>query len=139
MQDLKNNIRLVTLLAPAVLDEDNSPITSSIIDTREIDKAGSPMFDSALIRARFGTFGANVTAVKVKIHESDASNGASSTLADGGTEVTLAEAGEVSFQVKRSKRYIFAIVTITADGATDTVPGAINGILCNWALPFPIV
>ena len=94
MQDLKNNIRLVTLLAPAVLDEDNSPITSSIIDTREIDKAGSPMFDSALIRARFGTFGANVTAVKVKIHESDASNGASSTLADGGTEVTVIVTGK---------------------------------------------
>jgi hypothetical protein len=140
METLKNNIRLVTFQVPAVLDEDNSPITSAIIDTKEIAAgASSPSFDGALIRAIVGTFGANVTSVKVKIHESANSNGSSSTLANGGTEATLTEAGEIVFQVNRTKRYLLAIITIAASGATDTVPVCISGTLQNWAKPYPII
>lgn len=139
MQTLKNNIRPVTFIAPAVLDEDNSPITSSVIDTKEYDGDNSPSFDGALIRALVGTFGADLTSVKVKIHESANSNGSSSTLAEGGDEVTLTEAGAINFQIRRTKRYLVAIVTMAASGAGDTAPVAISGLLCNWAKPFPIV
>lgn len=140
METLKNNIRLVTFQAPAVLDEDSSPITSTVIDTKEIAAGqSSPSFDGALIRAIVGTFGADLTSVKIKIHESANSNGSSSTLADGGTEVTLTAAGEVVFQVKRTKRYLVAIITMAATGAADTAPVCITGVLQNWAKPYPIV
>lgn len=139
METLKNNIRLVTFQAPASLDEDNSPITATVIDTKENSAADSPSFDGALIRALVGTFGANLTSVKVKIYESANSNGSSGTLADGGDEVTLTEAGEATFQIRRTKRYLVAIITMAASGADDTAPVCITGVLHNWAKPFPIV
>lgn len=139
MHDLKNNIKLVTFQAPAVLDEDNSPITSTVIDTYELGAVDGPSFDSALIRALVGAFGADLTSVKIKIHESANSNGSSSTLAKGGDEVTLTEAGEASFQIERTKRYLVAIVTMAATGAADTAPVCITGTLCNWSTPFPII
>jgi hypothetical protein len=140
METLKNNIKLVTFLAPQVIDEDSSPITSSVIDTREIAaEDGSPSFDGALIRAAVGTFGADLTSVKVKIHESANSDGSSSTLAEGGDEVTLTEAGETSFQIRRTKRYLVAIITLAASGAADTAPACITGVLHNWAKPFPVI
>jgi hypothetical protein len=140
MEILRNNIKPVTFLAPVALDEDNSPITSSIIDTKEVAaEDGSPSFDGALVKALVGVFGANLTSVKVKIHESANSNGSSSTLAEGGDEVTFTEAGVANFQIRRTKRYLLAIVTMAATGAGDTAPVAIVGILNNWAKPFPIV
>lgn len=140
METLKDNVRLVTMLAPAAIDEDSSPITSTVIDTREIAaEDGSPSFDAALVVASLGTFGADLTNVKIKIHESDASDGSASTLAEGGDEVTATAAGAVSFQIRRTKRYLLAILTLTASGAADTVPASIVAVLSNWAKPFPIV
>lgn len=136
MQTLKNYIRLVTFVAPVVADEDSEP-TSSIIDTQA---TGGP-FDGALIRANIGTFGADLTNVKVKIEESndDDFSDASETVADGGAEQTATEAGELTFQVARSKRYLRAVITMTASGAADTAPVSITGLLHNWAKPLPIV
>jgi len=139
METLRNNIKLATFLAPAVIDEDNSPITSTVIDTYELGAVDGPSFDGALIRAMVGTFGADLTSVKVKIHESANSNGSSSTLAEGGDEQTLTAAGALKFEIKRTKRYLVAIVTLAATGAADTAPACISGVLCNWATPFPII
>lgn len=138
METLKNNIRLVTFVAPVVADEDSEP-SSSIVDTYE--NADGPHFDGALIRANIGTFGADLTNVKVKIEESndDDFSDASETVADGGAEQTATAAGELTFQIRRTKRYLRAVVTMTASGAADTAPLAITGILHNWAKPFPIV
>lgn len=141
METLKNNIRLVTFIAPVVADEDSEP-TSSIIDTREVAaEDGSPSFDGALIRANIGAFGADLTNVKVKIEESNDNDfsDSSETVADGGAEQTATEAGELTFQIKRTKRYLRAVVVMTASGAADTAPISVNGILHNWAKPFPIV
>lgn len=141
METLKNNIRLVTFVAPVVADEDSEP-TSAIVDTRQIPaEAVSPSFDGALIRATIGTFGDDLTGVKVKIEESDDNDfsDSSETVALGGAEQTAADTGELVFQVKRSKRYLRAVVTMTATGAADTAPVAITGILHNWATPYPIV
>lgn len=136
MKTLGDYIRLATFVAPVVADEDSEP-TSSIIDTMA---SGGP-FDAALVRANIGTFGADLTNVKVKIEESndDDFSDASETVADGGAEQTATEAGELTFQVQRTKRYLRAVVTMTASGAADTAPIAITGILHNWAKPLPIV
>lgn len=138
MQTLENNIKLVTFVAPVVADEDSEP-TSSIIDTYET--SDGPSFDAALIRANIGTFGDDLTNVKVKIEESndDDFSDASETVMDGGAEQTATEAGELVFQVQRTKRYIRAVITMTASGAADTAPVSVNGILHNWAKPLPIV
>lgn len=136
METLKNNIKLVTFQAPATIDEDNSPITATVIDTYGTEPE---KFDGALIRAQVGAFGADLTSVKVKVYESANSNGSSSTLALGGDEQTLTAAGELVFQVNRSKRYLVVIITMAASGAGDTAPACITGILHNWATPYPIV
>lgn len=140
METLKNNIRLVTFVAPVVADEDSEP-TSNIIDTREIDSAGSPHFDGALVRVNAGEFGADLTSVAVVIQESndDDFSDASETTAEGGASQSLTEAGEIDFQIRRTKRYLRAVVTMAASGADDTCPLSITGILHNWAKPFPIV
>ena len=108
METLKNNITIKTMLAPAVIDEDNSPITSTVIDTHENAEPETPKFDTALVLANLGTFGADLTNVKIKIHESNNSDGSSSTLAEGGAEVTCTAAGQTQFQIKRTKRYLLA-------------------------------
>lgn len=136
MKTLSDYIRLATFVAPVVADEDSEP-TSSIIDTMA---SGGP-FDAALIRANIGTFGADLTNVKVKIEESndDDFSDASETVADGGAEQTATATGELVFQVNRSKRYLRAVITMTASGSGDTAPVSITGILHNWAKPLPIV
>lgn len=142
MQTLQDNIRIVTLQKPATLDEDSSPIASSIIDTREVAaEEGSPNFDGALITAAVGAKGADVTAIKIKVEESndDDFSDASETVADGGAEVTVLENTTTVFQILRTKRYLRAVVTLTATGAADTVPVSITGVLMNWAKPLPIV
>lgn len=135
METIKNNIRLVSFVPPVVADEDSEP-TSAVIDTFETADAH---FDGALIRAEVGTFGADLTNVKVKVQESDAADGSNPTDARGGAEGTLTEAGELVFQVERSKRYLLVVITMTASGATDTAPVSVSGILHNWAAPYPIV
>lgn len=142
METLKENIRVLAMQLPATLDEDNSPIASSIIDTREIAlEEGSPSFDGAKIVAMVGAKGADVTAIKIKIEESDDNDfsDASETVADGGEEQTVLENTTTVFQILRTKRYLRATVTLTATGAADTVPVAIVAVLNNWAKPFPIV
>lgn len=139
METLTDNIRLVTFVAPVVADEDSEP-TGNIIDTKEIAaEAGSPRFDGALIRAVAGTFGADLTGIAIEIQESDNADGSSGTVAEGGASQSLSEAGALTFQVKRSKRYLKAVTTMTAGGAGDTAPLAIVGILHNWAHPLPLV
>jgi hypothetical protein len=142
MEQIKNNLRVVTLQKPLALDEDNSPIASSIIDTREIAlEDGSPSFDGALIIAAVGAKGADVSAIKIKVEESndDDFSDASETVADGGAEVTVLENTTTAFEIRRTKRYLRAVVTLTAGGAADTVPVSIVGVLGNWAKPFPLV
>lgn len=140
MQELKNNIRAVTFLLPEVLDADTAVNVSEIIDTRELDTANSGSFDTALIVATIGTAGADITDIDIKIEESDSSTFVSGvTVAEGGAERAVVEESSNLFQIKRTKRYLRATVTLAEDGEADTVPVAITGILCNWSTPFPIV
>ena len=136
METLKNNIRLVSFVAPVAADEDSEP-TSAVIDTYET--ADGPSFDGCLVRANAGVFGADLTEVEITIQESDAADGSNATDAAGGAAQALTEAGELVFHVERSKRYLVATIAMTAGGAADTVPLAITGILHNWAAPVPVV
>jgi len=135
METLKNNIKLVSFIAPVVADEDGEP-TSSVIDTFESEAAH---FDGALVRANAGTFGADLTDITITIQESDNADGSSPSTARGGEAQALTAAGELVFQVERSKRYLLALVVMTASGTGDTAPLAITGILHNWAAPLPLV
>lgn len=135
METLKNNIRLVSFIAPVVADEDSEPV-SAVIDTWESENSH---FDGALIRARAGVFGADLTSLKVKVQESDESDGSNPTTARGGDEQTLTAAGELVFQVERSKRYLLVLITMAASSTADTAPLSVSGILHNWAAPLPIV
>ncbi len=136
METLKNNIRLVSFIAPVSADEDSEP-TSAVIDTYET--ADGPSFDGCLVRANAGVFGADLTEVEITIQESDSADGSNATDAAGGAAQALTEAGELVFHVERTKRYLVAVVAMTAGGAADTVPLAITGILHNWAAPVPVV
>lgn len=135
METLKNNIKLVSFIAPVVADEDSEP-TSTVIDTHETEASH---FDGALVRARAGTFGADLTGITITIQESDNADGSSPSTARGGEAQTLSAAGEVVFQVERSKRYLLALVVMAAGGAADTAPLAVSGILHNWAAPLPLI
>lgn len=135
METLKNNIRLVSFVAPVVADEDSEPV-SAVIDTYE---TADSHFDGALIRAEVGVFGDDLTAVAVVVQESDAADGSDPTTAPGGASASLDEAGELVFHVQRTKRYLLVAITMTAGGAGDTAPVSVHGILHNWAEPVPVV
>lgn len=142
MQELKNNIRLKTFIPLTVHDgTGDTPLNGAAVDMREIDKDGSPMFDSALIQAVIGDVGANVDVATVLIQESDTSDfSAGNSVADGGAAVDVVAGDQtVIFEVKRSKRYIRAVLTVEVSGAADDIQIAVTGILSNWAKPFPTV
>lgn len=135
METLKNNIKLVSFIAPVVADEDSEP-TSTVIDTYETENSH---FDGALVRANAGVFGADLTGITITIQESDNADGSSPSTAAGGAAQTLSAAGELVFQVERSKRYLLALVVMAASSTADTAPLAITGILHNWAAPVPLI
>lgn len=137
MQTLKDNIKVVTCQKPLALDEDNSPIRTTVIDTM----GNSPeTFDSAMIIASTGAKGADVTVISIKVQESDNADGSTgATDASGGTAQTVLENTTTVFQINRTKRYLVVVVTLTATGAADTVPVSVVGVLNNWATPYPVV
>lgn len=141
MQELRNNIRLKTFIPLTIHDGDTgASLEGSAIDTREVDEDGSPLFDFALVSAVIGSVGADVTATTVYIEESDASDFATSSVAEGGeAQDVIAGDTTVNFEVKRTKRYLRAVLTVEEDGVADDVEVAVVGILSNWAKPLPIV
>jgi hypothetical protein len=137
MQTLANNIKVVTFQKPLALDEDNSPIRTTVVDCHG---TAPENFDSALVLVSTGAKGADVTVISVKIQESDNADGSTSaTDAEGGAAQTVLENTTTAFQIHRTKRYLVAVVTLTATSTADTVPMSIVAVLNNWALPFPII
>lgn len=138
MNELRNNIKLVTFFALAAVDGDNTPVASSIIDTKNGE---SESFDGALIIAQVGAVGADVSAVTLTVQESDSSTFASGvTTAEGGDAVSVVD-GDLTqtFQIRRTKRYLRVLATITESGAADTVELAVTGVLNKWAKPYPVI
>jgi hypothetical protein len=138
MQELRNNIRVQTFVPLTV---SNETVEGDAVDTYEVNDVASPAFTTAFITAVVGAVGADVLTATVKIEESDSSTFASGVSTARGGDAVNVFAGDmtVNFQVQRTKRYLRAVVTITEDGAADTVQFAVTGILSNWALPIPTV
>jgi hypothetical protein len=131
MNSLLHNISLKKLLT-------SQDLTATTNGTGVDMKAGSPEnFDAMLAIVNVGAITGTPTSVKVKIEESD-TIGSSYGVADGGTEITVVQNTEYSFQITRTKQYIR--ITVTIDGGTSphVIIGA-AGIATNWAKPLPIV
>jgi hypothetical protein len=131
-KQLNQNIKPTDLIPIQVI---NDTINGSAVDSYLADGSS---FDTALIKAAIGDLGSQAT-TKVKIQEADDSGFTTPTTAEGGDEVTVAADNVYSFQIKRAKRYLRAVVTMTTPGATPSAEVHVSGILCNWDLPFPIL
>ncbi len=131
-KQLNQNISPVELIPIQVI---NATTPGAAVDSYLADGSS---FDTALIKAAIGNLGTQAT-TKVKIEEADDSGFAAPTTAEGGAEITASADTVYSFQIKRAKRYLRAVVTFTTPGATPSAEVHIDGILCNWDLPFPIL
>lgn len=134
MKTLNGNIKHADMLTAQSL---TATTTGTAIDMRN---GNNEDFDTALVTALIGAIGGDVapTSVKVKVIESDNSNLSSSSTMEGGDEVTVSASTNYRFQVRRTKRYIGVVVTITG-GTNPTVIAGATGLLTNWATPFPVV
>ena len=130
-KELENNIKLVDLLP---IQKITTTTNGAAIDTRLPDES---RFSSALVRVAIGDLG-DQTSTKVKIEEDDDPNFGSPSVAEGGEEITVAADNTYKMEIKRSKRYLRAVVTITG-GTSPSAEVHINGILCDWGKPFPIL
>ena len=133
MKTLVGEIKLVKLLSNVSVTETTN---GSAIDSRV---ANSLLFDTALITANVGAITGTPDSVTITIQESDSSTFASgNTTAEGGDAQTVVANGQYVWQVRRTKRYLRAVVTVTG-GSTPTALIAVEGLLTNWATPFPII
>lgn len=135
MKTLPDNIKVVTVLPLTAFDGDNTPLEGDPIDMH-----ADVGFETALVTAVVGAVGADVSEALLSIEESDSATFASgNTVMEGGTAVDVV-AGDLTqtFQVRRTKRYMRAVLAVTEGGADDNVEIAATAILCNWAKPFPL-
>ncbi len=96
----------------------------------------SESFDSALALIEIGNITGTPTSVKVKIEEDDDPAFGAAAVADGGAEVTVVQDHSYTMEIKRTKRYLRAVVT-TAGGTTPTVECCVVFLLWNAQIPFP--
>lgn len=132
LKDIKNDIKLVEFLPIQVITATTNGVA---VDTRLPDES---RFSSALVRAAVGDLGTQAS-TKIKIEEDDDSGFGSPSIAEGGEEVTVAADNVYTFQIGRKKRYLRAVVTLDTPGASPKAEIHINGILCDWGKPFPII
>lgn len=132
MKTLNQNIHPATLLPIGVITETTE---GSAVDTY---LSGRPAYDSGLIDIAIGDLG-DQTSTKVKIEESDASDFSSGVIvAKGGDEITVTAADTgYKMQIERKKRYLRAVVTITA-GSTPSAETYVGALLWDAQRPFPV-
>lgn len=131
-KQLNQNIKPVELLPIQTLEDSAN---GSEVDTYLADGSS---FDTALIKAAVGDLGTQAS-TKIKIQEDDDSEFGTPSTAEGGEEITASADNTYSFQIKRAKRYLRAVITIATPGETPAAEVHVSGILCNWDLPFPIL
>jgi hypothetical protein len=131
MNTLKNNISLKKLLTA-------QDLTATASGTGVDMRAGDPEnFDSGLVIVNVGAITGTPTSVKVKIEESDTLATSYGTMT-GGTEITVVQNTQYSFQVTRVKQYIRITVTIAGGTSPHVIIGS-DMLATNWATPFPVV
>lgn len=132
MKTLNQEIRLVQLLPIQVIAETTN---GSAVDTKVNNQFS---FETALVNVEIGNLG-DQEDTKVKIEESDSATFATgNTEAAGGEEFTVSADTSYTKQIKRTKRYLRAVVTI-GDGDTPQAEVFVGGLLCNAEIPMPIV
>ena len=133
MKSLGQNIQIKQLLPIQTLADSAD---GSAVDTL---LGGGFSFDTALVNVEIGNLGTQAS-TKVKIEESDSSTFASgNTVAEGGAEVTVAADTSYKMEIKRTKRYLRAVVTMATPGETPSAEIFIGAILWNAEKPFPVV
>ena len=132
---MKNPVTVVEVVPLTIHDGD----ADAALESAAVDMQQAGGYEAALVIAQLGAVGANVTALTLTIEEDDDSAFGSATVAEGGTATSvLAGDDTFTFQVKRTKRYIRAVLAVTETGAADDVEIAVSAILNNWAKPFNI-
>jgi len=128
---LNQDIKIVQFIP---IQRPTATLNGSAIDTKlsEMFK-----FDTALVLINIGDLG-NQTSTTVKIEEDDASGFGSPSIAEGGSEITVAADSVYKMEIARKKRYLRAVVTITG-GTSPLAEVCVNGILWNAQKPFPIL
>lgn len=96
----------------------------------------SESFDSALALIEIGKITGSPSSVKVKIEEDNDSNFGGASDAEGGAEVTVVQDHSYTMEIKRTKRYLRAVVNTTT-GSSPTVECCVILILWNAEKPFP--
>lgn len=129
METMKNPIAVVSMLTNDAHSGDQNG------DTIDMQQAAG--YETALALASVGAITGSPTAVEISFEEDDASNFASATAVEGGEATEVAADTQYSFQLKRTKRYMRAVLTFT-DGTTPTAEVAIQALLTNWAKPFNV-
>jgi len=120
MKTLNQNIHPATLLPIGAITETTAGAT---VDTYLSDR---PAYDSGLTDIAIGDLG-DQTSTKVKIEESDASDFSSGvSVANGGEEITASADTGYKIQIERKKRYLRAVITITAGSAPSAEASAAN-------------
>jgi len=131
MKTLNQNIHPTTLLPIGVI---TATTQGAAVDSYLSDR---PAYDSGLIDIAIGNLG-DQTSTKVKIEESDASDFSSGvTEAKSGEEITVAADTGYKMQIERKKRYLRAVVTITA-GSAPSAEVYVGALLWDAQRPFPI-
>lgn len=126
---MKNPITIVNMLTNDAHSGDQNGATV------DMQQAGG--YEAALALASVGAFTGTPTTVEIYFEEDDASNFASATVVEGGEATEVSADSQYSFQLKRTKRYVRAVLDFTG-GTTPTAEVAIQGILNNWAKPFNV-
>jgi len=129
METMKNPITIVNMLTNDAHSGDQNGATV------DMQQAGG--YETALALASIGAITGSPTSVAISFEEDDDSGFSGATTVEGGESTDVSANSQYSFQLKRTKRYLRAVVTFTG-GTTPTIEAAIQGILANWAKPFNV-
>lgn len=127
-QNFSKSISIPIQIIPSTGSLDGSAIDTYLAD--------GFAFDTALAFIEIGNITGAPTSVKIKVEEDDDSAFGSASVADGGSEITVAQDHSYTMEIRRMKRYLRIVVTTTG-GTTPTVECFGAFILWNAVKPFP--
>jgi hypothetical protein len=129
METMKNPITIANMLDNDAHSGDQNG------DTVDMQQAGG--YETALALASVGAFTGSPTTVEIYFEEDDDSGFGSATVVEGGEATEVSADSQYNFELKRSKRYIRAVLDFTG-GSSPTAEVAIQALLTNWAKPFNV-
>lgn len=116
------------------LDWDAFPDGDEDFDLFTVSESSS--YDTALVLIEIGNITGTPDSVKVKIEEDDDSEFGGAAVIDGGVEITVVQDHSYTKEIKRTKRYLRAVVT-TSGGSVPTIECCVVFLLWNAQVPLP--